>query len=205
MDGSANIIQRLRLEDKPEAEGRPAARGRRGLVMKARARTLRATIVAVGAGVAVLVLAGVVWASPALLWEWPWPDAPEYAIKKAICRCGGLRRRRRAVHLHHRRRADCLGRSIRLQPGGLLPGRREHDLQLTSGFERHRRRCRGRSATASRGITCADERVEHVPQDHAAPRQRARPALAPVDRIRETTFRRRHAAAERRPVSMTEA
>ena len=51
--------------------------------MKARARTLRATIVAVAAGVAVLVLAGVVSASTLYCGSGRGP-APEYAIKKAI-------------------------------------------------------------------------------------------------------------------------
>ncbi len=51
--------------------------------MRARIRTLRATLVAVLTGVAVLVLAGVVAASPLYCGSGRGPT-PEYAIKKAI-------------------------------------------------------------------------------------------------------------------------
>jgi hypothetical protein len=51
--------------------------------MKARTRTLRATIVALVTGVAVLVLAGVVAASPIYCGSGRGPT-PEYAINKAI-------------------------------------------------------------------------------------------------------------------------
>ena len=51
--------------------------------MRARTRTLRATIVAVVTGVAVLVLAGVVWASP-LYGGCAIGSTPAKAINKAI-------------------------------------------------------------------------------------------------------------------------
>jgi hypothetical protein len=51
--------------------------------MKARTRTLRATIVALVTGVAVLVLAGVAAASPIYCGSGRGPT-PEYAINKAI-------------------------------------------------------------------------------------------------------------------------